>query len=117
MKLTIEVPEPPAGYEYTVEFRRPTGSEVFRSQENGKAISNCSTFGNPRFILRPVWQAPEWIPEGCWLFEAWRDHWYAKREEPNKTGDDYYSVGGAESLVAVPIVRLAALHKGLGVDA
>jgi len=52
MKIEMELPEPPEGYEYTGEFRQPRKGEYFTDRKGKAGKANCDYKNKCMVILR-----------------------------------------------------------------
>ena len=85
--LTMEL-DVPDGYELTGEVRPPRRGEPNLTLPGSKFNVAGHDFDcESRVILRKGWEAPAWVPEGCWVYWS-ADGWYASLDEPVENGID-----------------------------
>ena len=83
MKMEIELPEPPEGYEYTGEYRRANHTEYYMDSRGQKCVScNPVTMGK-QFILRKI---EKWRKVTNWI----SDHGKKARFKNSKDQEWFY---------------------------
>jgi len=110
----LEPPEPPAGWELTGEYRAPVVGEFYKSRDfdtvHQTTKNDAGFFADEtrkRWIVREAWQAPAWMPKGCWLWHKACGVWFITRHRPASTESGFMS---CESVSAIRVDTLAALH-------
>ena len=102
-------PKPPVGYELTGEYRSPLGGDYWMTSD-GLAfgpLQRGAGLGDPRWILRKIWQSPKWMAEhykGCWLWKSMTD-WWISPGKPEQASDGYFFAAHQ-----IHMKNLAALH-------
>ena len=91
MKVQIELPEPPEGYEYTGEFRVPKKNEWTLLMESEELICTAIDFQREkRLILREK----RWVPGSGEVFYMLAGDGAILREKGTFTATDtYYQIG------------------------
>ena len=104
MNNTITIDNVPSGFELTGEYRGPRAGEYFFACDGDAELNEYDCLARYP-ILRKAWQAPAWMPKGCWLYKA-PYGWFVTPHKPSPQGD-YHSMTCA---VSVHTDDLASLH-------
>lgn len=117
MEVTVPLrkltpPPVPAGYEHLDggTFRVPDiATETWlccgKVMFPGPDFNPCYKDGK-RWILRKAWQAPAWMPKGCWLYKT-GSIWWLSHAKPE---DCVYGYAVDSTFTPVRAEPLAALH-------
>ena len=109
--IKLNVPE---GYELTGEYRTPRYADAYLTIIGN--ISGCRHFvKGSRFILRKKWRAPDWIPDGAWVYQHGQTGvWWVARSKPSyddRYGSGVWLDGTGDGTGDVHAMSIARLHN------
>lgn len=108
--IKLDVPE---GYELTGEYRKPRLDESYLFHSN--SLWCCGSVKTEEFILRKKWQAPDWIPDGAWVYQHGQTGvWWVARSKPSyddRYGSGVWLDGTGDETGDVHAMSIARLHN------
>lgn len=109
MKVLIDLPDPPPGFEYTGEFRPALRDEFYLGIErDGKAglrqASGDHRIDSLQLIFRSRWEPPKGVFKPGWIARDGEGAWYWWELEPdwNSTDEDWIRNPEVEKMRELP---------------